>query len=140
VSERAQPEAEPRFFLEPDPAWDVSTIDGDLLEVELSWFPDALEGRLDELLVSPALVDSLMAAGITGFTTGPGRGFFTDNALVDPNTMPPALVRLLVGDDVSADLAYLSRECLVASDRARAIISQHCTRLDVEEVKRPLNA
>jgi hypothetical protein len=49
-----------RYFVEPDPAWDLSELDGETLSVELSWIPDALAGRLEELVATPPLTQALV--------------------------------------------------------------------------------
>src|SRR5688572_23148914 len=108
-----------RYFVEPDPAWDLSELDGETLSVELSWMPDALAGRLEDLVATPSLVQALLAAGVSGFSTGPARGYFTENSFGGP-APAPELCRLVVGDDPSADLFYLPGEGLVASERAAA--------------------
>jgi hypothetical protein len=115
-----------RFVIEPDPAWDAAVeTDGELV-VEVTWLPNALAGRGDELVASLALVDALTVAGITGFTTAPARAIIPDGAFVEPGTAPPVVVRLLTGDDPAADLAYVDGHGLIASPRATAIIVGHC--------------
>jgi hypothetical protein len=127
---------EPRYFVEPDPAWDLSDLEGETLSVELSWMPDALAGRLEELVASPALVRALQEAALTGFTTQAARGYFTENSL-DDSAAAPELRRLVVGDDPAADLAYLPRTGLVASEQAVAVLRAHCTRTTFELLTHP---
>ncbi|WP_157442044.1 hypothetical protein [Actinoplanes awajinensis] len=80
-----------RHIVEPDPAWDWTEEVDDVLVVELSWPPDALAGRLDELVASPALVAALTAGGITGFRTAGARGVYREDSFdVDPDTPPAA--------------------------------------------------
>jgi hypothetical protein len=115
-----------RFVIKPDPAWDAADeTDGELV-VGVTWLPDALAGRGDQLVASPALVDALTVAGITGFTTAPARAIIPDDAFVEPGTVPPVVIRLATGDDPAADLAYMGGHGLIASPRATAIIVGHC--------------
>lgn len=130
--------AERRFVLEPDPAWDWYDDQDGVLTVELSWMPDALAGRLTELVVSPELAGALAAGGVTGFTVGIAVGFFAERGALDvlPGELPPDLVRLCVGDDLSADLAYLPGIGLTASQRVLDLFKAHCRHLDVTELSR----
>src|SRR3712207_2846535 len=122
--------AVPRYQLEPDPAWDHSEDDGGTLTVELAWMPDALAARTTEIVATPRLVAALREAGLTGFGTAPAAGHFREDAFVEPGTAPPALVRLVVGADPAADLAYTERIGLTASERALEVLRAHCRRLD----------
>ncbi|WP_203823250.1 hypothetical protein [Actinoplanes palleronii] len=119
-----------RHIVEPDPAWDWTEEVDDVLVVELSWPPDALAGRLDELVASPALVAALTSGGITGFRTAGARGVYREDSFdVDPDTPPPPLTRLLVGDDPAADMSYAAHTGLSVSQRTLEILRTHCERL-----------
>lgn len=120
-----------RFVLEPDPAWDGSETDNDELIVELTWLPDALAGRLEELVASAELTAALVNASITGVTTARARAVITDNSFIDMDAAAPTVVRLIVGHDPTADLAFVPGHGLVASPRATAIIAGHCDRIDI---------
>lgn len=126
-----------RYVVEPDPAWDGFEEEDGVLVVELSWEPDALAGRLDELVATPQLVAALTQAGVSGFTTGAARGWYDEeNSFdVEPGTPPPDLVRLVVGADPQADLSYDPPRGLLVSEAALAVLNQHCERLDVEPAR-----
>ena len=119
---------ESRFVIEPDPAWDAAEETEGELVVEVSWLPDALAGRGDQLVASPVLLDALTAAGVTGFTTTPARVAIPGDAFVEPGTATPVVTPLIAGDDLGADLAYVDGRGLIASPRATAIIMGQCGR------------
>ena len=129
-----------RYEVEPDPALDgADELDG-VFVVELTWVPDALAGRLDELVASPQLVAALTQAGISGFTTGAARGWYDDeNSFVDEGTPPPELVRLVVGSDPDADMSLRGPRGfqLYVSEAALAVLQQHCQSLGVEPASTP---
>jgi hypothetical protein len=120
-----------RFVLDPDPAWDASEVQGKVLVVELTWMPDALAGRRDELVVSPTLAEAMATAGLTGYTMGEARGALDEDGFTEPSDSAPPLMRLIPGDDPAMDLAYVPQEGLIASPRATAIIAGHCKELAV---------
>ena len=123
-----------RYAIAPDPAWDwYDEEDGGVLSVELSWAPDALAGRPPELVASPELAEALAAEGLTGFSTGPARGYFTEGAIgVDEGAAPPELVRLIVGEDPSADFSYERSEGLTVTERALTLLQARCQNLTVK--------
>lgn len=124
--------ASTRHVVEPDPAWDESDVVDGVLVVRLSWEPDALAGRLEELVATPALVAAFGQAGITGFTTGAARGRYDEDSFdVEEGARPPDLVRLHVGTDHRADLSYDPPRGLVVSEAALAVLRRFCDRLDV---------
>jgi hypothetical protein len=86
---------------------------------------------LEELVASAALLHALQEANLTGFTTRPAHGYFTQDPL-DGSTTAPELHQLVVGDDSTADLAYLPRVGLIASAQAVAVLRTHCTRTTFE--------
>jgi hypothetical protein len=93
-----------RYEIDPDPVWDGSDVQDGVLTVELSWVPDALAGRPPELVASPELVTVLLREGLTGFTTGAVRASFDEQSpAAEQGVAVPELVRLIVGDDPSAD-------------------------------------
>ncbi|GIH03843.1 hypothetical protein Rhe02_19100 [Rhizocola hellebori] len=125
-----------RFALEPDPAWDWSETDAEgALVVELSWLPDALAGRLDELVASPDLARALTEAGVTGFTIATARGLLHENFFEAPGTPSPQLQRLVVGDELHADLSYQRKTGLIASPRAVAVLAAHCRQLTISPLR-----
>lgn len=132
--DRSKPE---RFKLQPDPAWDWNEVDGDgVLVVELSWTPDAMAARNEDIVVSPALADALVAAKVTGFTTGAARGVYSEQAFgVDEGEEPPALLRLIPGDDPAADIAYVKGDGLTVSRRALDLLRAHCQNLQIDTGK-----
>ncbi|MGH9279578.1 MAG: hypothetical protein ACRD12_15945 [Acidimicrobiales bacterium] len=78
------------------------------------------------------LVRALEAAGISGFTTKPARGYVrVDSFGVEPGTLAPELLRLEVGPDPAADLCYVDPIGLVVSDDALAVLRTYCTKLEV---------
>ena len=122
-----------RYVVDPDPAWDLSELRNSTLHVELSWNPDALAGRLEELVASPKLVSALEVAGITGFTSSPAYGYFSSDAIgVTHETVAPELLQLHVGRDGHADLSYLPESGLIASERAVEVIRRHCDKAAIE--------
>lgn len=127
---------EPRYSIEPDPAWDGWDEEDGVLVVELSWLPDALAGRSEQLVVSPALAEALRSNGITGFQTGAARGILDEDAFdVEPGTPPPPLLRLIPGDDPTADVRYTRPGGLTVSRRALDVLRAHCEHLQrVEEI------
>jgi hypothetical protein len=124
-----------RYAVEPDPAWDWSEEQNGELVVELSWPPDALAGRLEDLVVSPALAAALVARGLTGFLTSAASGVFRDDAFgIEQGVTPPPLLRLLAGEDPAQDVAYVPRVGLTVSARALDVLQAHCDRLQVETI------
>ncbi|MGK5683346.1 hypothetical protein [Actinoplanes sp. URMC 104] len=129
-----QPNGAPRRYrIEPDPAWDwYEEEDGGVLAVELSWVPDALAGRPPEVVAGPELVAVMADAGLTGYVTGPARGYYVQSAFgVQPSDTAPPLVRLTVGDDQTADFSFLASQGLTVSERALALLQEHCRNLTV---------
>ena len=121
-----------RDLVEPDPAWDWFEDRDGVFTVELSWPPDALAGRGEDIVASPDVVRALQGAGITGFRTAPAAGHYREDSFgVDADTPPPELVRLLVDGDDEADLRYRPTEGLVVTERALAVLRSHCTSLQV---------
>lgn len=121
-----------RFVVEPDPAWDWSEEPDGVLTVELSWKPDALAGRLEEIVASPALIEALRDAGFAGFETAPARGYFGEDSFEDDESTPvPELIRLKVSSDQTADLYYEPRIGLVVTEQVLTVLRAHCTRMTV---------
>ncbi|WP_067500190.1 hypothetical protein [Actinoplanes sp. TFC3] len=121
-----------RSIVEPDPAWDASTDENGVLTVELSWPPDALAGRQEELVISPGLAQALTGAGLTGFTTAAAAGVYLDQTFgVEPGDVPPPLLRLVPGDDALADLAYVPGKGFSVSEKALQVLQAHCKSLMV---------
>lgn len=124
-----------RYALQPDPVWDGSQERDGVLLVELSWTPDALAGRPPDLVVSPALAAALTAHELTGFRTGAAQAAYDEDAFdVEPGTPPPPLVRLILGDDETRDLAYARPRGLTASNRALDVLQAHCDHLQAERI------
>jgi hypothetical protein len=122
--------SERRYLVEPDPAWDWFEDRDGVLTVELSWPPDALAGRGDDIVADPILVRALQGAGITGFHTAPAAGRYREDSFgVDASTPPPALVRLHVDGDDAADVRYHPTDGLVVTERALAVLRTYCTGL-----------
>ena len=122
-----------RFELQPDPAWDYCEDTDGVLTVELSWVPDALAARAPQIVATPALIAALSAAGLTGFRTGEARGYYREDSFdVEEGEAPPALVRLIVGDDPKADFSYERSSGLTTSPSALAVLQAHCRHLRVE--------
>ena len=132
--DQSQPE---RFKLQPDPAWDWNEEDGDgVLVVELSWSPDGLAARNEQIVVRTEVADALAAAEITGFTLGPARGVYSEQALeMEDGDEPPGLLRLTPGDDPAADIAYVEQDGLTVSKRALDVLQAHCTNLRIDDGK-----
>jgi hypothetical protein len=123
------------MLFEPDPAWDWSDNRDGVLVVELGWSPDALAGRLADLVVSPALAAALVAHGVSGFRSSAARGVFREDPFgVEPGASPPPLVRLVAGDDPAADVACVPSVGLTVSGRALDVLRTHCARLQVETI------
>jgi hypothetical protein len=125
---------EPRYYVEPDPAWDLSEIRDGTLTMELSWMPDALAGRMEEIVASPQLVTALKQAGVSGFTTSLAHGYFTENSIdVEVEVEPaPRLQQLHLGNDETADLYYAHAVGLIASPRAVEVLRTHCTNITIQ--------
>jgi hypothetical protein len=127
-----EPHAPRRYEIDPDPVWDLSDVRDGVLHVELSWVPDALAGRPPGLVADPELVTALLGEGLTGFTTGAVRATFDEQSLAaDEGVAVPELVRLIVGDDASADFCYERGRGLVVSERALAVLRPRCRNLTV---------
>jgi hypothetical protein len=121
-----------RIGIDPDPAWDGSEEENGVLVVELSWPPDALAGRPPELVASPALVEIMTAAGLTGYRPGAARGEYGEGAFdVEEGASPPPLVRLVVGEDPAADFSYREVEGLTVTERTLILLQAHCRNLTV---------
>ncbi len=122
-----------RYEIEPDPAWDWDDeVDG-VLTVELSWAPDALAGRLETLVASPELVAALSREGLTGYTTGPARGYFDEQSdEAETGAAVPELVQFIVGEDPTADFFYQHTQGLVISERALTLLQPRCRNLTVQ--------
>jgi hypothetical protein len=123
------------FVVEPDPAWDWSEdVDG-VLTVELSWKPDGIAGRLDELVTSPALLRDLQEAGFSGFNTGPARGYYREDSFgADESTPAPDLIQLNVDHDEAGDIHYVPEVGLIVSGRVLSVLKDHCTRMSAEDL------
>ncbi|MBM2614773.1 hypothetical protein JIG36_04285 [Actinoplanes sp. LDG1-06] len=123
-----------RFEIDPDPAWDLAEEEeGGVLAVELSWEPDALAGRPPELVATPVLVTALSDAGLTGFRTGLARGYYGEGAFgVEEGQTPPDLVRLVVEETPEADFSYERSQGLTVSERALALLQEHCQNLTIK--------
>jgi len=121
-----------RYEIDPDPVWDLSDVRDGVLTVELSWVPDALAGRPPELVAGPELVAALHREGLTGYTTGAARATFDEQSpAAEEGVAVPELLRLIVGDDASADLSYQPVRGLVVSERALTVLQSHCHNLTV---------
>jgi hypothetical protein len=121
-----------RYKIDPDPAWDGSDEEDGVLNVELSWVPDPLAGRVPELVASPELVTAMATERLTGYTTGAARSYFGDGAFgVEEGATAPELVRLIVGEDPTADLFYERSQGLTVSERALALLRPWCRNLTV---------
>jgi len=122
-----------RYAIEPDPAWDWHEERDGVLTVELSWAPDALAGRLAELVASPALAAAFSTEGLTGYRTNAARGYFHEDAFgVKDGETPPPLVRIVVEEDPTADFSYERSQGLTVSARALAVLRAHCQKLQIE--------
>jgi hypothetical protein len=122
-----------RYEIAPDPAWDWYEEEDGVLVVELSWAPDPFAGRTTELVAGPDFVSLMAAEGLTGYRTGPARGYYDEQAVeAEAGQNPPPLVRIIVGADPAADFSYAQSEGLVVSERALALLRAHCENLLVK--------
>lgn len=98
--------------------------------------PDALAGRMTDLVVSPELAQALTSANVSGFTTGVAVATFAEQGAFDvpAGTPPPKLLRLCVGDDLAADLSFHPEVGLTASQRALDVLNAYCDHLEVREL------
>jgi hypothetical protein len=123
------------YVLIPDVAWNrQEEVDG-VLVVHLTHAPDALAGQPADFVVSPQLVADLEAAGLSGYRTGPAKGFYRPDGAASGEPAPP-LKRFIVGQDFSEDFALGPEVGLTASQRAVDVLRGRCQALRVRPMGR----